>query len=269
MLDFFRNILENIDSVLAALIATLAMSTLLLTIRQNIGVSSSSERLQESDTDRLIDLRKRIEREKDEEIAEKLRAEARQFEERLVRTRRSSLWSDDGSLEVDWRQVLAVTRERLVLESERLQARSRANLSIAIITNVIGLGFLIMVLFFFPPKFQSEDTFSIFVEYIPRITFILILQVVSAFFFRMYVSNEADLKQNKNEITNIEVRLAAGLMLEDDQEGLRDLSKVLAVEERNFLLKKGERVAGEATKGELEGIKKLVEDILKKINPSG
>lgn len=231
-------------------------------------LGSAAERMRDSDVDQLIVLRKKIERESSQEVAEKLKTEAEKFESRLRATKRTSLWSEDGSLDVDWRHVLAVTRERLILETERLQSRSRANLSYAILMSFCGLFFIGVIVFIFPLNADNRSFDALLLDYVPRVTFIVIIQIVSAFFFRMYVSNESDIKQNKNEITNIECRLAAGLMVGHDKDGLTVIADVLAKEERNFILKKGEKVAGEAWRTGITDLKMSVDELAKKLGKS-
>ena len=181
----------------------------------------------------------------DADVAERLRQEVSEIERQLMATSRSSLWSQDGTLDLDWMGVFAAARSRLEDETERLKARSRANLRWGIITALLG-GIAIMIIIFWPIE-KTTDNWELLAEYGPRLALILVIGLTSTFFFRMYVSNESDIKQNKNEITNLELRLAAGLLVGDDQKAKSDIAKSLVKEERNFILKKGEKTSDQKT----------------------
>lgn len=227
----------------------------------SISVGSASERLSEDDTDRLIELRRRIDREKDHELAIRLKQEAEQFEKRLLATKRSSLWSEDGILNVTWKETIAVTRERLILESDRLNARSRANLRVGILTSTLGIVILVIVIFVFPPQNQSDTWTSVVTGYGPRFALVLIIELMATFFFRMYVANENDIKHNKNELTNVEQKLAASLMIAEDDVRFKTLAEHLIKDERNFVIKKGERVSGDTTGEDINRLSQLVTKI--------
>jgi hypothetical protein len=226
-------------------------------------VGSTSERLEEEDTSRVLELRRRLDREADADVAERLRQEVSEIERQLMATSRSSLWSQDGTLDLDWMGVFAAARLRLEDETERLKARSRANLRWGIITALLG-GIAIMIIIFWPIE-KTTDNWELLAEYGPRLALILVIELTSTFFFRMYVSNESDIKQNKNEITNLELRLAAGLLVGDDQKAKSDIAKSLVKEERNFILKKGEKTSVEAWRTEVSDIKSLLTETLAKI----
>ena len=226
-------------------------------------VGSTSERLEEEDTSRVLELRRRLDREADADVAERLRQEVSEIERQLMATSRSSLWSQDGTLDLDWMGVFAAARLRLEDETERLKARSRANLRWGIITALLG-GIAIMIIIFWPIE-KTTDNWELLAEYGPRLALILVIELTSTFFFRMYGSNESDIKQNKNEITNLELRLAAGLLVGDDQKAKSDIAKSLVKEERNFILKKGEKTSVEAWRTEVSDIKSLLTETLAKI----
>lgn len=224
-------------------------------------VSSSAERISEDDTQRLLEIRRKISAEKDLEVAQKLRDEAERYEKRLAATRRISLWSPEGELDVSWPEVIAVTRERLMFESERLEARSRSNLRNGILTGLLGIVVLVFVLFIFPPEYEVNNMNSLIASYAPRLFLVLIVQVMATFFLRMYVSNESDIKLNKNELTNVEQRLVAALMVEENEERLAEIAMFLSKDERNFVLKKGERVLSDISENDLSAFGKIVEQI--------
>ena len=59
----------------------------------------------------------------------------------------------------------------------------------------------------------------------------------------MYVRNERDISKNKNEITNLNLRLAAGNLATDSDEAKESIVSALSKEERNFILNKKEKSA--------------------------
>lgn len=233
----------------------------------SIKVGSARERLYDDDTDRLIELRRRIDREKDKELAIRLKQEAEQYEKRLLASKRSSLWTEEGVLNISWAETIAVTRERLMIESERLQARSRANLQFGILTSISGIAILIAVIFVFPPEYKIDGWASLVVGYGPRFALVLIIELMATFFFRMYVSNENDIKLNKNDLTNVEQKLAASLMIAENEDRFKTLAEHLIKDERNFVIKKGERVWSDTTGEDISRLSQLVTKIAKMVKP--
>lgn len=79
---------------------------------------------------------------------------------------------------------------------------------------------------------------------VSKLLLITLLQLVSFFFLRLYVSNQSDAKYFSNEISNAEVRLQAYIAAKEtgDTKIIADFVKKISGPERNFILKKGERV---------------------------
>lgn len=222
-------------AIIADLIGLIAGAVVVwLGIKELTSVGSADEKVSEDDAKRLIELRKRLDKEKNEEIAEKLRSEADRFEAKLRAVKRTSLWNEDGTLRLTWQKTLVATRERLSEESERLNARSRANLRAGITISLVGLLVLVIVLLFFRPDDKVDDWVSLVIAYGPRFLLVIIIEIMATFFFRMYVSNELDIKHNKNEITNIEQKIAAGLMLQDKEGKINIIAEQLVKDVHNY-----------------------------------
>lgn len=107
--------------------------------------------------------------------------------------------------------------------------------------------------------------------YLPRFAVGLLLQFVGFFFLRLYVANENDLKHNKNELTNLEMKMM-GLQLAQqfgDAASKKEIMKSLAQTERNFILKKNERSASNDVLTEYNDLKGFMEKLVDKIPGAG
>lgn len=133
----------------------------------------------------------------------------------------------------DWKQSLIESRARLVEETDRLSSRSVLNLTIGILIALVGVVILVVALFVFVPKEVPSGIYEFSSIYLSRFLLVISVQVLAAFFLRMYVSMERDIKANKNEITNIELRYTAGLLANDKKTSLKEIALILANEERN------------------------------------
>jgi hypothetical protein len=103
--------------------------------------------------------------------------------------------------------------------------------------------------------------------YLPRFAVGILLQFVGFFFLRLYVANELDLKHNKNEMTNIEMKMI-GLQVARvlrDASSKKEIVKVFAHTERNFVLKKGERTISSEELSEYNDLKSVLEGLISKI----
>ena len=95
----------------------------------------------------------------------------------------------------------------------------------------------------------------------------LILQFVGFFFLRLYVANELDVKQNKNELTNIEAKMLAFMM--SSKSSKNSFTKIvvesLARTERNFTIKKGERTISVENDPQFNDLNALLQKFAEKI----
>lgn len=141
-----------------------------------------------------------------------------------------------------WSDALERTSENLYTESERLRSRSTTNLTIGLALS--GISALVLILaVFLPPEINPDDRWASMAEvYLPRAGLVLLFQLSSAFFLRLHAANEADLKQNKNELQNIDHKIAA-VMLAASRENTEVVENFLVQTERNFVLEKGQRFA--------------------------
>ena len=168
--------------------------------------------------------------------------------------------------------VMIASRRRLLNESLRIDKLSRRNLYFGIVFSGFALAFLAIPLvaqYIFPVDTvaTSGDALQwVMQHYIPRFAAGILLQFVGFFFLRLYVANELDIKQNKNEMTNIEMRLAAlQLAASASVNSKKQVIEALIKTERNYVLRKNERVISHENLAEFNDLKSVVEKLLEKI----
>lgn len=170
-------------------------------------------------------------------------------------------------------KVFQIARQRLLDEAVRLDGISTRNLAFGIIFSGIALTVLAwpLVSQAFITDQTTPDVFSWAARYYaPRFAVGLLLQFVGFFFLRLYVANENDLKHNKNELTNLEMKMI-GLQLAQqfsDASSKKEIIKSFAQTERNFILKKNERSSSyEAS--DYNDLKGLLDKLVDKIPGAG
>jgi hypothetical protein len=120
---------------------------------------------------------------------------------------------------------------------DKLQNNSIINLMIGIIGTTISITLLSFILFS-NKEFKDVSQFLIF--FLPRLTFVVSIQLFAFFFLRLYKNNLEDVKYFQNELTNIvsktsSLKIAAAF---DDKSKVNDLIDKLSNVERNFILHK-------------------------------
>lgn len=130
--------------------------------------------------------------------------------------------------------------DRIYREIEKLDRKSNINLiigSVMTIVALICLGYIV-----FDKHDDLITTEKILIHFIPRISFILFIEVFAFFFLRLYKLNLNDIKYYQNELTNIDLKnisLSSSVnfgLSEDISATIRELSKT----ERNFIINKGQ-----------------------------
>lgn len=134
--------------------------------------------------------------------------------------------------EVDWKTPLLNAKNKILDENKRLGYRSSGNLSAGMAISAGGVIFLCVVIFFpqLMPAIDPDGGF--FTEYAPRFTLFLFVQVLAAFFLRLYVSTEKIIERNQQEVSNIYLRLSAGLAAGDDEIARQKIVSSLIIEDR-------------------------------------
>lgn len=156
-------------------------------------------------------------------------------------------------LEGEFKSVLAI-KETLAsfrgvldrLEAATIEVRSRAqlNLILGTVVSTSGLMFLVYFVLVFPPS-TTETWQETLVRSIPRLSLVLIIELLGYFFLGLYKFGTTELKYFQNEKTNVELWMTAYLhaMRDGDKELGKEIVRKLLATERNFILKKGERTA--------------------------
>jgi hypothetical protein len=135
-------------------------------------------------------------------VSEKVKAATEEISKTLELASRPIDLSDPN-------KIFIASRDRLILDAQRIDRISRRNLYFGIVFSAFALAALAIPLVAqslnlnltkFPEG--SADKGELFLwfakTYIPRFAVALLLQFVGFFFLRLYVANELDLKHNKN-----------------------------------------------------------------------
>lgn len=132
------------------------------------------------------------------------------------------------------------TINRLKDELFSLSKRGNLNLSIGIMITVVGLGLLGMFVLSFSNSQKDMATF--FMDFFPRISLVLLIEIFAYFFLSLYKSSLSEIKYFQNEITSMESKyLALKVALESsEKESINYVVEQLAKSERNFILEKGQ-----------------------------
>ena len=149
--------------------------------------------------------------------------------------------------------------ERLTLEITSLTKRANINLIFGSLMTIVAMGSL--AYFVFGSSVNYKDIIDLLSYYIPRIAFIIFIEVFAYFFLKLYKSNLEDIKYYQNELTNIQskiIALKSGMLLEDDS-AIKSIIQSLSKTERNFILKKGESTVDiEKSKLDVEQFKEVL-----------
>ena len=232
-------------------------------------IRSSIEREKQNTMSRFSDeenkIRRQIEEEKNEEKKQELEQQALELRQEYESLMSENLRRKDGTFVEDWREALLVARKRLQDEEQRLLARNVANLRNGIIMAFLGILLPALYLYYalFGNVVQGSNSIVGLTAYLPVFSVVLISEIVAIFFLNLYASNERRLERNKSDLTNIELRLTAGLMLYDktNKDNFAILADNLSKEDSKFVLGKNESSGG-------DGTNKLLETLLK-ITPTG
>ena len=229
------------------------------------GVLSSSESAERQVLEDISSIRRQIEKEKNEEIRSQLKNQETALRKELTEFNLEGLREKSGELSSDWREAILLSRSRLIEEAKRLRSRSASNLSLGMTISGIAILILIYLIFIFDDKTNPQNWFEFLTVYGPRLALLIIIQILGTFFLRMYVANEKDIRRNKNEITNLEIKLAAGMLAEGSKATLNKLAEKLVSEERNFVMDKKEKSVLSDANPELTGVISSIQKLIKEV----
>lgn len=129
------------------------------------------------------------------------------------------------------------------LEKEIKAVGKRANLNLVIGSVIAIIGWVLLYLFVCDVSDMELEGWQLLNAFLPRLSIIIIIEMFSYFFLKLYRESMDRIRYYQNELTNIETKKTAILiacMLENDNEHKKSLIENLISVERNVFLKKGE-----------------------------
>lgn len=131
--------------------------------------------------------------------------------------------------------------ERLTKEINEVS--KRANLNLVIGSVIAIMGWALFSWFIYGISNIELEGWQLLNSFLPRLSIIIIIELFSYFFLKLYRESMDRIKYYHNELTNIEIKKTAILvscMLENDSEHKKSLIENLISVERNYYLRKGE-----------------------------
>ena len=129
------------------------------------------------------------------------------------------------------------------LEKEIKAVGKRANLNLVIGSVIAIIGWVLLYLFVCDVSDMELEGWQLLNAFLTRLSIIIIIEMFSYFFLKLYRESMDRIRYYQNELTNIETKKTAILvacMLENDNEHKKSLIENLISVERNVFLKKGE-----------------------------
>jgi hypothetical protein len=164
-------------------------------------------------------------------------------------------------------EEIRATLERYQIEMMSWRKNANINLIIGLVCALVGIGVMwqTLVTLSFEAEAAGSWKVSDLYRFLARFGLVLIIESVAFFFLKLYREDRSMIRYLRNEITNLEARYLA-LITALSFGSAADLSKMLqslAATERNFLLKKGDRVISDIT---YENSEIMVEKIANRIS---
>ena len=149
------------------------------------------------------------------------------------------------------------------LEMTSWRKNANVNLLIGLVCAVLGIGVMWQTLVTLNFEIGADTTWKIadLYHFLARFGLVLIIESVAFFFLKLYREDRNMIRYLRNEITNLELKCLS-LKVALSFGSAADITKVLqslSATERNFLVKKGERVMSDIT---YENSEILLEKIL-------
>jgi hypothetical protein len=99
------------------------------------------------------------------------------------------------------------TLERLRGEVTTLNFRSNLNLALGIA--ITGVGIYLLYRFIFTGNLKHDDTLSFILNFVPKLSLVIFIEVFAFFFLSLYKASLAEIKYYQNEMTKIETKYIA------------------------------------------------------------
>ena len=193
-------------------------------------------------------------------VAEAKQQVSKEITEDIVRDIRASFERElNSSVQIDAANV-ALTRVAGRLSDACDEVRNRANLNLIMGTVAcsVGVMMLLALVFWFPQGEAGEPwEKTALVRTLPRLSLVIIIELVGYFFLGLYRLGTSELKFFQNELTNVELWAISYMhaMRVNDHTLIGDIVKKLLSVERNFIIKKGETTAFSAGEPDKEGLR--------------
>lgn len=173
--------------------------------------------------------------------------------------------TSDQTKEIE--KVFSRTLERLYTETSALGRRGNLNLSLGILTTIVGLA----ILGYFVVEIDTvpEDKVAFVAYFIPRLSLVVLIEIFAYFFLKLYKSSLSEIKYFQNEMTNSEAKLAAlkCSLMTNDSEATSNVIKALSETERNAIIEKGQTTAEiEKSKVEQQSISTFSDKLAKALS---
>jgi hypothetical protein len=287
----FRSLLERLFSgsgafsIIFGLIALVFYYGVRPLLRDNT-FERSPAKLSSAAAEELTDIRLKLEKLQEDSSHDTISQRLKETTDEIAKTLAGNIQKSQDLSDPD--KIFQAARNRLGQESLRIDKISRRNLYFGIVFSAFALAFLASPLvaqtlnLVSGPDSRSvanaanpETSAEVFrwltQTYLPRFAVGILLQFVGFFFLRLYVANELDLKHNKNEMTNLEMKMI-GLQLAKalgDASSKKEIIKAFAHTERNFVLKKNERTISSEELSEYNDLKSVLDGLISKIPGPG
>ena len=156
-------------------------------------------------------------------------------------------------------------KDRIDDEIDRLTKSSSVNLTIGIAASLIAIIILGYSILFMTTK--SINTTSFLIQFLPRLSFVVFIEILSFFFLKIYKTLLEDIKYFNNEKTNVDFKIISleTAIFRGDKSLIDTVIAEFIKTERNFKLGKYEStVALEKSKNETTN-NKLMTELLTKL----
>ncbi|GAB3040176.1 hypothetical protein [Spirosoma pulveris] len=132
-------------------------------------------------------------------------------------------------------------RSRLTFEIESLNKRGNTNLIIASVTTLAAVTILLYSVL---NPLKSANIYELLSYYVPRVSLILLIEVFSFFFLKLYRNSLVDIRFYQNELTNFEFKIMSlkVALFEEDKSLLSSMLTEYSKTERNAVLKSDEAI---------------------------
>lgn len=129
---------------------------------------------------------------------------------------------------------------RISREITRLTKSANINLAFGTVVTLFAVSFLGYEILYKEKEYNNLT--SLLSHYIPRVSFVILIEVFAFFFLKIYKATLFDIKYYNNEKTNIDFKIIAlkSAIANQDDELIKTVIEVFLTTERNFKLQKGE-----------------------------